>query len=195
MYKVYVLPTVKGFQPQLNQRECNCQSGSWMPRQESFLNTNISWLSFPQSLGVSAHISLFWGWYCATFKVKIVSCWTFIDCSCYFVMLWPRNWWKMNLIDKYSSCRVKELSPHDGGGETQNQMETEETETSTEGSGLQLNVCGCSGLNWTQSWEQFVILTWTVSCSSPRMKRKNSLPTCSAIERLWLKLVNWRRRL
>ncbi|XP_063263298.1 kinesin-like protein KIF2C isoform X6 [Prinia subflava] len=36
--------------------------------------------------------------------------------------------------------RVKELSPHDGGGETQNQMETEETETSTEGSGLQLNL-------------------------------------------------------
>ncbi|XP_066048805.1 kinesin-like protein KIF2C isoform X2 [Chamaea fasciata] len=35
--------------------------------------------------------------------------------------------------------RVKELSPHDGGSETQSQMETEETETSTEGSGLQLN--------------------------------------------------------
>ncbi|KAL9845832.1 kinesin-like protein KIF2C isoform 1-T1 [Geothlypis trichas] len=35
--------------------------------------------------------------------------------------------------------RVKELSPHDGGGETQSQMETEEAETSTEGSGLQLN--------------------------------------------------------
>ncbi|KAM9283754.1 kinesin-like protein KIF2C [Morus bassanus] len=30
--------------------------------------------------------------------------------------------------------RVKELSPHNGGGETQNQMETEETETSGEGS-------------------------------------------------------------
>ncbi|XP_057886113.1 kinesin-like protein KIF2C [Melospiza georgiana] len=37
--------------------------------------------------------------------------------------------------------RVKELSPHDGGSETQSQMETEEAETSTEGSGLQLNVC------------------------------------------------------
>ncbi|XP_028941667.1 kinesin-like protein KIF2C isoform X2 [Antrostomus carolinensis] len=39
--------------------------------------------------------------------------------------------------------RVKELSPHNGGGETQNQMETEneETETSGEGSGLQHNVC------------------------------------------------------
>ncbi|XP_059709941.1 kinesin-like protein KIF2C isoform X2 [Haemorhous mexicanus] len=36
--------------------------------------------------------------------------------------------------------RVKELSPHDGGGETQCQMETEEAETSTEGSGLQLNL-------------------------------------------------------
>ncbi|XP_039928619.1 kinesin-like protein KIF2C isoform X2 [Hirundo rustica] len=36
--------------------------------------------------------------------------------------------------------RVKELSPHDGGSETQSQMETEETETSTEGSGLQLNL-------------------------------------------------------
>ncbi|KAM6305471.1 kinesin-like protein KIF2C [Aegotheles albertisi] len=32
--------------------------------------------------------------------------------------------------------RVKELSPHNGGGETQNQMETDETETSGEGSGL-----------------------------------------------------------
>ncbi|KAM9280043.1 kinesin-like protein KIF2C [Cariama cristata] len=37
--------------------------------------------------------------------------------------------------------RVKELSPHNGGGETQNQMETEETETSGEGSGLQHNFC------------------------------------------------------
>ncbi|KAM7014475.1 kinesin-like protein KIF2C [Passerculus sandwichensis] len=37
--------------------------------------------------------------------------------------------------------RVKELSPHDGGSETQSQMETEEAETSTEGSGLQLNFC------------------------------------------------------
>ncbi|XP_058699215.1 kinesin-like protein KIF2C isoform X2 [Poecile atricapillus] len=36
--------------------------------------------------------------------------------------------------------RVKELSPHDGGSETQNQMETEETETSTEGSGLEFNL-------------------------------------------------------
>ncbi|XP_068262105.1 LOW QUALITY PROTEIN: kinesin-like protein KIF2C [Nyctibius grandis] len=38
--------------------------------------------------------------------------------------------------------RVKELSPHNGGGETQNQMETEneETETSGEGSGLQHNI-------------------------------------------------------
>ncbi|XP_039567774.1 kinesin-like protein KIF2C isoform X1 [Passer montanus] len=36
--------------------------------------------------------------------------------------------------------RVKELSPHDGGGETQCQMETEEAETSTEGSSLQLNL-------------------------------------------------------
>ncbi|XP_030914582.1 kinesin-like protein KIF2C isoform X4 [Geospiza fortis] len=35
--------------------------------------------------------------------------------------------------------RVKELSPHDGGSETQSQMETEEAETSTEGTGLQLN--------------------------------------------------------
>ncbi|XP_066411776.1 kinesin-like protein KIF2C isoform X4 [Molothrus aeneus] len=35
--------------------------------------------------------------------------------------------------------RVKELSPHDGGGETQCQMETEEAETSTEGLGLQLS--------------------------------------------------------
>lgn len=35
---------------------------------------------------------------------------------------------------------MKELSPHDGGSETQNQMETEETETSTESSGLQLNL-------------------------------------------------------
>ncbi|XP_071421358.1 kinesin-like protein KIF2C isoform X3 [Pithys albifrons albifrons] len=33
--------------------------------------------------------------------------------------------------------RVKELSPHDGGSDMQNQMETEETETSREGSGLQ----------------------------------------------------------
>uniref|UniRef100_A0A8D2QDZ7 Kinesin-like protein n=1 Tax=Zonotrichia albicollis TaxID=44394 RepID=A0A8D2QDZ7_ZONAL len=37
--------------------------------------------------------------------------------------------------------RVKELSPHDGGSETQSQMETEEAETSTEGSDLQLNFC------------------------------------------------------
>lgn len=36
--------------------------------------------------------------------------------------------------------RVKELSPHDGGGESQSQMETEETETSTEGSRLQLSL-------------------------------------------------------
>ncbi|GAB0193086.1 kinesin-like protein KIF2C [Grus japonensis] len=38
--------------------------------------------------------------------------------------------------------RVKELSPHNGGGETQNQMETEneETETSGEGSCLQHNL-------------------------------------------------------
>ncbi|XP_023773802.1 kinesin-like protein KIF2C isoform X4 [Cyanistes caeruleus] len=36
--------------------------------------------------------------------------------------------------------RVKELSPHDGGSETQNQMETEEIETSTEGSGLEFNL-------------------------------------------------------
>ncbi|XP_009866720.1 PREDICTED: kinesin-like protein KIF2C [Apaloderma vittatum] len=38
--------------------------------------------------------------------------------------------------------RVKELSPHNGSGETQNQMETEneETETSGEGSGLQYNL-------------------------------------------------------
>ncbi|KAM4896237.1 kinesin-like protein KIF2C [Sylvia borin] len=36
--------------------------------------------------------------------------------------------------------RVKELSPHDGGSETQSQMETEETETSTEGSGLHLSL-------------------------------------------------------
>ncbi|KFM12947.1 Kinesin-like KIF2C, partial [Aptenodytes forsteri] len=37
--------------------------------------------------------------------------------------------------------RVKELSPHNGGGETQNQMETEneETETSGEGSGYNLS--------------------------------------------------------
>ncbi|KAM7046371.1 kinesin-like protein KIF2C isoform 1-T1 [Acridotheres tristis] len=35
--------------------------------------------------------------------------------------------------------RVKELSPHDGGGETQSQMETEEAETSTECSDLQFN--------------------------------------------------------
>nr|XP_009679226.1 PREDICTED: kinesin-like protein KIF2C isoform X2 [Struthio camelus australis] len=43
--------------------------------------------------------------------------------------------------------RVKELSPHNGGGETQNHMETEneETETSGEGSSLQHNVCVCSG--------------------------------------------------
>ncbi|XP_075567772.1 kinesin-like protein KIF2C isoform X2 [Pelecanus crispus] len=34
--------------------------------------------------------------------------------------------------------RVKELSPHNGGGETQNQMETEERETSGEGSGYNL---------------------------------------------------------
>ncbi|XP_054141881.1 kinesin-like protein KIF2C [Melozone crissalis] len=37
--------------------------------------------------------------------------------------------------------RVKELSPHDGGSETQSQMETEEAETGTEASGFQLNVC------------------------------------------------------
>ncbi|XP_018767920.1 kinesin-like protein KIF2C isoform X2 [Serinus canaria] len=36
--------------------------------------------------------------------------------------------------------RVKELSPHDGGGETQCQMEIEEAETSTESSGLTLNL-------------------------------------------------------
>ncbi|XP_065511884.1 kinesin-like protein KIF2C isoform X2 [Caloenas nicobarica] len=36
--------------------------------------------------------------------------------------------------------RVKELSPHNGGGETQNQMEIEETEMSGEGSGLQYNL-------------------------------------------------------
>ncbi|NXP58573.1 KIF2C protein, partial [Chloropsis cyanopogon] len=35
--------------------------------------------------------------------------------------------------------RVKELSPHDGGGETQNQMETEESVTIIEGPGLQFN--------------------------------------------------------
>lgn len=90
----------------------------------------------------------------------------------------------MNLSDKSSCCRVKELSPHDGGGETQCQMETEEAETSTEGSGLTLNVCVCSGLTRTQSWEQLALLTWAVSCSSPRMRRMNSLHTCSAIERL-----------
>lgn len=90
----------------------------------------------------------------------------------------------MNLSDKSFCCRVKELSPHDGGSDTQSQMEIEETETSTEGSGLQFNVCVCSGLNRTQSWEQLAVLTWAVSCSSPRMRRKNSLPTCSAIERL-----------
>ncbi|NXK97711.1 KIF2C protein, partial [Formicarius rufipectus] len=37
--------------------------------------------------------------------------------------------------------RVKELSPHDGGSDTQNQMETDETETSREGSGLQYSFC------------------------------------------------------
>ncbi|KFR05293.1 Kinesin-like KIF2C, partial [Opisthocomus hoazin] len=36
--------------------------------------------------------------------------------------------------------RVKELSPHNGGGETQNQMETEEMETSGEGSGCFLQL-------------------------------------------------------
>ncbi|XP_057246592.1 kinesin-like protein KIF2C isoform X3 [Malurus melanocephalus] len=35
--------------------------------------------------------------------------------------------------------RVKELSPHDGAGDTQSQMETEEAETSREGSTLQYN--------------------------------------------------------
>ncbi|NXB95361.1 KIF2C protein, partial [Vidua chalybeata] len=35
--------------------------------------------------------------------------------------------------------RVKELSPHDGGGESQSQMETEEAETCIEGSGVQFN--------------------------------------------------------
>ncbi|OWK64340.1 Kinesin-like protein KIF2C [Lonchura striata] len=35
--------------------------------------------------------------------------------------------------------RVKELSPHDGGGENQCQMENEEAETSPESSGLQFN--------------------------------------------------------
>uniref|UniRef100_A0A8C5TWR0 Kinesin-like protein n=1 Tax=Malurus cyaneus samueli TaxID=2593467 RepID=A0A8C5TWR0_9PASS len=35
--------------------------------------------------------------------------------------------------------RVKELSPHDGAGDTQSQMETEEAETSREGSALQYN--------------------------------------------------------
>ncbi|XP_054068094.1 kinesin-like protein KIF2C [Rissa tridactyla] len=35
--------------------------------------------------------------------------------------------------------RVKELSPHNGGGEAQNQMETEETQTSGEGSGRNLS--------------------------------------------------------
>ncbi|KAM6343565.1 kinesin-like protein KIF2C isoform 1-T1 [Alca torda] len=35
--------------------------------------------------------------------------------------------------------RVKELSPHNGGGEAQNQMETEETQTSGEGSGHDLS--------------------------------------------------------
>ncbi|XP_030134744.2 kinesin-like protein KIF2C isoform X1 [Taeniopygia guttata] len=37
--------------------------------------------------------------------------------------------------------RVKELSPHDGGGENQCQMENEEAETSPESSGLQFNFC------------------------------------------------------
>ncbi|KAK2543352.1 kinesin-like protein KIF2C isoform X1 [Columba livia] len=36
--------------------------------------------------------------------------------------------------------RVKELSPHNGGGETQNQMEIEETGMSGEGSGLQYSL-------------------------------------------------------
>lgn len=90
----------------------------------------------------------------------------------------------MNLSDKSSCYRVKELSPHDGGGENQCQMENEEAETSPESSGLQFNVCVCSGLTRTQSWEQFAVLTWAVSCSSPKKGRKNSLPTCSAIERL-----------
>uniref|UniRef100_A0A8C3LZM8 Kinesin-like protein n=1 Tax=Chrysolophus pictus TaxID=9089 RepID=A0A8C3LZM8_CHRPC len=37
--------------------------------------------------------------------------------------------------------RVKELSPHNGGGETQNQMEVEETEMREESSGLRHSVC------------------------------------------------------
>lgn len=61
-----------------------------------------------------------------------------------------------------SCCRVKELSPHNGGGEAQNQMETEETGTSGESSGLQYEVCVCGGLNRSQSWEQSAVLIWAV---------------------------------
>lgn len=51
------------------------------------------------------------------------------------------------MSDNSSCCRVKELSPHNGGGETQNQMETENEETETSGEGSGHNVRVCRGLN------------------------------------------------
>ncbi|KFQ20100.1 Kinesin-like KIF2C, partial [Mesitornis unicolor] len=61
--------------------------------------------------------------------------------------------------------RVKELSPHNGGGEAQNQMETEETEISEEGSGYNLSkdeeednaphlFSFCEGVTQMSEWEE-----------------------------------------
>lgn len=56
---------------------------------------------------------------------------------------------------------MKELSPHNGGGETQNQMEIENEETEMSGGnvGLRCSVCLCSGLKRSPSWKQLAVLT------------------------------------